>query len=796
MIVEVVLNTPFSHPFDYRVPEFISNSLKIGARVIVPLQNRKVGGVVVKIKSKSNFKRLKQIHSIVENDILFSIQILQFTKWISEYYLSSWGEVLDAALPSGFSLRFVKIIRIQTDTRHPDQVFLKWIFGFQNKSYESLKNNANYPKYKYNVELLLKEKKLIVEICFQGRKRKEKTGKFYSLIHPPKKIRSNSKAEIILNLLEDGPKSLLEIKTLVKNPNQILKQLNENSNIQSFEAEEKKIPLDHPTQLAAFLELKQEQRFAYSRIKSGLAQKTYHPFLLHGITGSGKTEVYLYCVDYALKLKISSLILIPEISLTPQTYSRFHSRFGERVHILHSGMTEKARFDQWKNIKRKDLAVVIGARSAIFAPINHLGLIIIDEEHDSSYIQSESPQYNARDCAVKLASDLNITIVLGTATPSIESYYNAKNKKYELIQLKQRVFQQKLPKSEIIDLSNTQRVSGAFYLSFQLLEELKLNYQKRKQALIFLNRRGFASYLGCKKCESPILCKNCSIALTWHKNPSLLICHYCEYSTDKIPTSCSKCQHSYFKEEGIGTQRVEQNLKSYFPKAKFLRMDRDSIKNKNDLEIKIKLIQNNQVDFIIGTQLISKGHDFLNLGLVAVILADMSLNIPDFRASERSFQLIAQVSGRAGRTSKGEGKAFIQTFNPLHPVIQSAKEHDFIGFYKNEIEKRSILNNPPKSRLILIRLSDQSEYKVKENIQSLHVFLVKFLDKIQIEILGPIQSAIYKRNKRYYRQILLKSTKQTLLRNVCKSIFFGTNQGWKPKGGVRLTVNVDPQHFV
>ncbi|NQU64463.1 MAG: primosomal protein N' [SAR324 cluster bacterium] len=539
-----------------------------------------------------------------------------------------------------------------------------------------------------------------------------------------------------------------------------------------------------------FIEPNTEQRVAIETLSSAIIQKTYRTFLLHGVTGSGKTEVYLYAVKETIQQGRTVLILIPEISLTPQAVSRFRERFGDRIAVLHSGMVEKERTQEWWKIKRKLCDIVIGARSAIFAPLANIGLIVVDEEHDTSYKQQESPFYNARDAAVKIASEQNGVAILGSATPSIESYFNLSSKKYTLLQLKKRVEQQSLPTFELIDLKKEQRQKGAFYLSQPLVQHLKEVLQNQKQALMFLNRRGYAAFLSCTSCELPVLCKNCSIALTWHRTQQRLICHHCGFS-QSYPQNCPHCNEKSFNLEGIGTQRVERDLKLLFPEARFLRMDRDTVRKRGSLEINIDKINSRQVDFIIGTQLISKGHDFKHIGIVCIIFADMSLNIPDFRSSERSFQLISQVSGRAGRNETGSGLALIQSYNPDHFAFQTAINHDFTSFFSQEMQMRKELDNPPFTRQILIKISDKNPEKVEKSAATLGSILKKYAANSNFQVLGPMESPLQKINNRYYWQILIKSVEIVKAKNVLGDLLFN-RKDWQVKTGSRISIDVDP----
>ncbi|MGK0290521.1 MAG: primosomal protein N' (replication factor Y) [bacterium] len=799
MIAKVALKIPYSEPFDYQIPENFKTLVTYGSRVVVPLGKRIVHGVVVDIVSHSQWKKLRAIQDILEEHPLFSPSMLAFSKWISDYYLCSWGEVLDATLPSGLNIKVEKQLHVH-DT-HPEWKKLRtkekeWLLIHKNYSEQKILDGIETSLFQGLLHDALQKKLVTFDFVFLGKKQTRPKEKFYYLINedPEKPLRKNTKSRKIFDLLKEKKEiSHAEILATIKSPQPVIKQLLD-AKIVEIKEVLKEEPLLKETSPEPFFDLNEEQQFAFNKIHESIKKEQFQTFVLHGVTGSGKTEVYLHSVRETLAMNKTALVLLPEISLTPQIVSRFQERFGNQIAVLHSRMSDKTRFEQWWKIKNKKASIVIGARSAIFAPLENIGLIIVDEEHDASFKQADSPHYNARDSAVKLASDFNASIILGSATPSVESFQNAKNSRYELLILKERANQAQLPTIETIHLKNEPRQAGVFYLSQRLIRSLKANYEKGKQAILFLNRRGYASFLSCKHCDVPVTCKNCSTAMTWHKKQQELICHYCSFAMKK-PHECDSCHHSAFKEEGIGTQRVERDLKILFPQAQFLRMDRDTIAKKGELESKLDAINQGKVDFIVGTQLISKGHDFQNIGLVSILLADMSLNLPDFRSSERSFQLISQVAGRAGRGEGEKGITIIQSYNPNHIAIQTAKNHDFIRFFDSEIQIREILRNPPFYRMILLKISSIDEKKARTTAFELENYLRQAALSLGIELLGPIEAPIHKINNRYFWQVLLKHQNGKIVRQFCQNVFLG-RKGWKPTAQVRLSINVDPYNML
>ncbi|MCP4295531.1 MAG: primosomal protein N' [Proteobacteria bacterium] len=756
MIAKIALSIPLSDLYDYNIPDSLMRNLCVGDRVVVPYNHRTLIGVVVGVVESSNIKKLKYLVDQIDSLPLYDQRIIKLTKWISTYYLCSWGDILDAAIPRGLKPRIKLIPNDKNGSEFGDNLpyrcKLSSFPGCSEKLEKVLLNPSNAKKQTF---------------------------------------RKGSKAETIINIIRSIDH--IDKKTLrekVPNSSSVINQLISKKVLIIREEPKwkatKTVTINHDK----FLKLNHEQAIAFKEIKKAIDENRYKTFLLHGVTSSGKTEIYLHAVKNTLLKGKTVLILIPEISLTPQTTQRFKERFGEQIAVLHSGMGDKERALEWWKIKEEACSIVIGARSAIFAPLKDIGLIVVDEEHDSSYKQHESPHYNARDLAVKIASDLNALVILGSATPSVTSFFNSKKGKYSLLTLKKRAQQAQLPQSYSIDLKNEKRQKGAFYISLKLIKLLRKNLLEKKQAIIFLNRRGFASFLSCSSCEQAFLCRNCSIAMTWHQSNSRLICHHCGHS-EIYPKRCSFCKGSQFRREGVGTQRVEQDLMKLFPNARVLRMDRDTIQKKGVLAKNIELINQGEIDFIVGTQLISKGHDFQNIGIVAVLMADMSLNIPDYRSSERSFQIFSQVSGRAGRSEKNSGLTLIQSYNVQNHAIQNAITHNYSAFYEEEIKIRKILDHPPYTRDILIRFSDLNLHKVKNLAFFIGNLLEEKKDTASFQVLGPIESFIPKVNNRYYWEILLKSRKIAHLKLILNELFLEPAKKTKSRG-VRISINVDP----
>jgi primosomal protein N' (replication factor Y) len=534
-------------------------------------------------------------------------------------------------------------------------------------------------------------------------------------------------------------------------------------------------------------ELTRDQEAVLSKILKGIHSKRFSPFLIHGVTGSGKTEIYLRSIEEVLNQGRESIVLVPEISLTPQLLSRFKDRFGENLALLHSGLGNGERYDQWRKIWKGEVKIALGARSAIFAPFKNLGMIIVDEEHDPSYKQEEKLKYHARDLAVVRAKQFEATLLLGSATPSLESFYNAERGKFNLLSLPERIEGKPLPRVELVDMKRKEGL-----ISEKVRIALQKNIEDKKQSLLFLNRRGFANFILCPECGFTLKCPNCSVTLTYHLRDYSLQCHYCDYRI-KAPGDCPQCGGHRLQGMGIGTERLEEEIRALFPKTEVGRMDRDTTSRKRSHYQILKKLEAGKIDILVGTQMIVKGHDFPNVTFVGVVSADTSLHFPDFRSSERTFQLLTQVAGRAGR---GEtfGEVLIQTFNPDHYSIVKAKDHDFIGFYQEEMEFRKALEYPPFSRLINFRLVGNSEKKTKmiaEEMGRIAQSLLRKGFRKGIEILGPSTAPFAKMRGKFRWQMLAKGKSPQLLHKFAEELPLRLEAHLKGKG-VNLDIDVDP----
>ena len=520
--------------------------------------------------------------------------------------------------------------------------------------------------------------------------------------------------------------------------------------------------------------LNEEQKNACNKVISEMFDPNKKPYMLHGVTGSGKTEVYMEIIDYALSQGLDSIVLVPEIALTPQTITRFKNRFGDIVGVFHSQLSEGQKHDVYKAIKAGNIRILIGARSALFAPFNSLGVIIIDEFHETSYKSEKNPKFSAIEVAKFISNKNDISLVLGSATPSIDEYYKAKNGEYNLIEINQRANKNPLPKIEVVDMKEELNKGNKSIFSFKLQDEIKQAIKNNNQVILFLNRRGYASFVSCRSCGYVFQCENCDISLTYHKGKNIGRCHYCGYERE-IPKECPECSSIYVKPFGVGTQKIEEELKVIFPELKVLRMDKDTTSKKGSLEEILNKFKNKEADILIGTQMLSKGLDFDNVTLVGILSADMMLNFPDFKSFETTFQLITQVSGRAGRSDK-EGKVVLQTYDTDHYSIRRAINYDFEGFYEDEIKIRKAFGYAPFNNMISVVVSGENENLVKKNIQNMYdsiIYLLKGRGITDFEfILGPNPCSISKINQNYRWQILFKddNIEINLLKGIIKYI--------------------------
>ncbi|MCF8008908.1 MAG: primosomal protein N' [Halanaerobiales bacterium] len=736
---EVIVDIPvrkFNKPYDYIIPDNLLGKVDIGTAVIVGFGNRKLRGFVINLKDKTELQpeQIKEVKKLISPSPFFSQKDLKLYRWISKYYCALLIDVLKAAVPTAVfkgKIRKKVVKMVELNIKKTDI----------NKYLVQLKNKA---PSQYKVLKYFKE--------------------------------DPSQIVLLNNLIKEvdvyrGSIDALEKKEILKKSEQI----------------KRRIPYkDFDQKLIKDLDPSKEQQRALDIIKKDLFNKKSKTYLLHGVTGSGKTEIYIQLIRKVINKDRSAILLVPEISLTPVMVKRFYSRFGEKIAILHSGLSTGEKYDEWRSIKKGKAKIVIGARSAIFAPVKNLGIIIIDEEHENSYKQNNSPYYHAREVAKKRANLNNIDLILGTATPSLESYHQAVTKEYVYLSLPNRIDNKVMPPVKIIDMKEELKEGNPSIFSRFLQKKLKEALKKNEQAILFLNRRGYSSFVMCRSCGHVIRCDNCDISMTYHKKEDKLICHYCGQSKE-VFKNCPNCNSRYIKDFGVGTERIENEMKELLPQARVIRMDMDTTIKKGSHRRILKKLENKEIDILIGTQMVAKGHDYPNISFVGVITADTIMNLPDFRSSERTFQLLTQVAGRTGRGEK-DGIVAIQTYNPDHYSVLAAKEHDYQYFYQKEIELRKVLKYPPFTYLINIITLDKDKAKAKSALYDLDRYVKN--TKIKMEIIGPSPAPIEKIRNNYRFQLLLKFNKiETRIKalNKIKSEYLTD-----PKYNVKYNIDVDP----
>jgi primosomal protein N' (replication factor Y) (superfamily II helicase) len=780
MIARVSLEIALRKEFDYAIPPGLAGQVDVGSRVQVPFGPRKVMGCVTALAEESAHTNLKPILKVIGAQTLVTPKVLKLARWIADYYCCAPEIALKSVLP--------EVIR-KEKSGWRELLFVRALLPHGDL--------PKLPKRQQEVWNIIEERREmplaeLVELA-------ETTASTV------RKLEDRGLVEIATQISERDPYAREQIL-----PSQPL-------------------PLN-PTQANALDKIKSAMKRNEDgglKMEDGKSRPSsvLHPpsstFLLHGVTGSGKTEVYLQAIAHALSQGRGAIVLVPEIALTPQTVERFKARFSSGpqqtlVAVLHSHLSAGERHDEWHKIRQGRARIVIGARSAIFAPIEPLGLIIVDEEHEHTYKQEEAPRYNARDVAIVRGQMEGAVVVLGSATPSLESYYNCRKGKYTLLELPERVDNQKMPVVRVVDMRQAARKEkGMLVFSPQLKEAITQRLERGEQTILFLNRRGYSTSLQCPLCGKVCECPNCSLALTYHRPEQNLRCHICGFS-QIVPAVCpnEKCKNPAFRYAGTGTQRVEDTLGKLFPHARIKRMDADVMKRKDDYRRVLGDFRTGKIDILIGTQMIAKGLHFPNVTLVGIIYADMALHQPDFRAGERTFQLLTQVAGRAGRGDV-EGEVFVQAFTPFHPAIQYARRHDFNGFYEQEMEFREQLKYPPVSRVALLTLKGRNEEKVKFSAEHVR----KELDKLiaskggavgplptapenaiggahgvmrptfhDLVIAGPAPAPLLRAETFYRYQLMLRTTQMSALsRRLAEMI-----QTLALPEDVTLTVDVDP----
>lgn len=766
MIARVVVNSSSRAPdkfYDYLVPCEFENRIFIGSKVKVSFgsHNNIVEAYVMDIKQISRAKRLKSIIDVY--DRVFDDEMSELIKWLRDECVCRYIDVIKTVVPSGTVNKPVEVLVLSASADADNNDILKTLSrlggeceintfhsyfddDITRKLKQLIDNGSISTKWVDRIDI--KDKTVSVAQCIVDSDEIEET------VDELKKLRAYTQARMLDLLSTTEYLSLADLVQFADGSYSAIRALKSKGYIAVKDIVVSRSPVSE-TKRDEKKTLTSEQQNVFNEIKTAVLSGEYSQFLLHGVTGSGKTEVYMQSIEECINIGKRALMLVPEIALTPQTVARFTARFGKRIAVLHSGLSLGERYDEWKRIRDKEADIVIGARSAVFAPINNVGIIIIDEEHEQSYKSEMVPRYNTSDVAKFRAKQYDAVLLSASATPKIESYYKAVNSDAKLLEITKRVNEGIMPTVDIIDMRSELSKGNNSILSEKLKNEIEINLNNKEQTILFLNRRGFSTFVSCRSCGFVAECPHCSVSLTYHKYNNTLRCHYCGYTIENY-TSCPSCNSKLIRYFGGGTQKVEEEVKRLFPNASTIRMDIDTIGRKEGHSKILEKFEKENIDILIGTQMVAKGLDFPNVTLVGVVAADTSLHVDDFRSSERTFSLLEQVIGRAGRAAK-PGRAIIQTYSPEHQAITLAAEHSYKEFYNSEIKLRNAMWYPPFCDMITIGFQGPSEQVVRSCANTYAKALLKLAEvKSNARMIGPIRASVSKIKNKYRWQIILK----------------------------------------
>jgi primosomal protein N' (replication factor Y) len=795
--IDVSLPVPIDRAFTYRLPETLRHRVQPGCRMIVPFGNRKLTGVVLHCHHTPPEVTTKEALRLLDAAPIFEPNLLALGRWVADYYCAPLGEVLRTMAPLTGEVRRTRVWGLTDKGRDVSRQLLmgepggdpavEILRAMEHRPLSEATLERKFPDAKKLMRSL--EKKGLVELeqdlaerdplrAPAARLRVEFSGR------PAGVKLTKSERELISYLeLHPGSHNLETLEGVVKNASQSSRAL---ARRQLLELKPESLAADS-TWARPRHQLNEHQQAALHAVTESLQARQYQTYLLHGVTGSGKTEVYLSAIEEALRLNRGALLLVPEIALTPAMAGQFHARFGDQVAILHSAFNDSERAEQWRRLRNGQAKVGVGTRSAVFAPVLDLGLIIVDEEHDHSYKQEETPRYNGRDVAIVRARESGAVVLLGSATPSLESRYNVERGKSRLLELPGRIADRPMPTVELVDMREEfleSRKNALF--SRKLVEAMQARLEAGEQTILLMNRRGFSSSVACRSCGERVECVNCAVGLTFHRRDNRLLCHYCNYA-QRVPQTCPKCgsEHVYFL--GSGSEKVEDELHRHFPKARIARLDRDTAGGKNHYEQILGGFREGNFDILVGTQMIAKGHDIPNVTFVGVVSADIGLGMPDFRAAERTFQLLTQVAGRAGRHHL-PGTVLVQTINPDHYAVRCAAAQDYAKFYEKELQFRRLMRYPPFSAManVLVRAE-----KKEDALRMSGQISTMLQDPGEgIKVLGPAEAPVPRLKNEYRYQTLIKTISRPKLNGILKRLRqYALDDRWP---ATALVIDVDP----
>jgi len=729
-IARVVVDVALDREFDYIVPEELQGQVKVGSMVLVPFGPRKTEGFVLGFREKSEFARLKALSGLAHAEPLLLPELLDLARWMAEYYCSPIEHAVRTVLPASVRQRgasFRKQLHIRPGANAENETELK-----------ALRKRA--PKQAAALDILMSGQEMLVS----------------------------------------------DLVRAAKVPHASLRSMEQKGLVRIEEGTRERDPLKGMTFLKTeALPLNGEQAEALEGIQATLDSGEHRVHLLHGVTGSGKTEVYLQALQHVLDQGKGAIVLVPEISLTPQTVERFRGRFGEGMAVLHSHLSDGERHDEWHRVRRGEARIVVGARSALFAPVRNLGMIVVDEEHEGTYKQEESPRYHARDMAVMRGHREKLCILLGSATPSVETLVNVQNGKYAMHRLLNRADDRQLPVMKVVDMRHQKHEGRPVLFSNDLVEGIRLRLNRAEQTILFLNRRGYSNHVCCPDCGHIPECPDCDVVLTYHRRLGYLRCHFCGHA-EPVPPECPVCTKQDWTFVGSGTEKLENTLNKLFPQAKIRRMDSDSMTSKLAYQTVLGQFRRGEIDLLIGTQMIAKGLHFPNVTLVGVVNADSTLNMPDFRAGERAVQLFTQVAGRAGRGDVA-GEVILQTYTPTHPAVQAARRGDFDVFIDEEIEGRRMLGYPPFKRMIVVHIRGEDVRKVEELALKLQRALHQAITHPGVDLTEAMPSPVPRIQKRYRYQIVIRSSQVKVVTRPLRAIL----QHLAPPKSLQVHIDVD-----
>lgn len=808
---EVIIDNRASsvdRPFTYAINAF-EDIAKEGMRVVIPFGrgNKPIKGFIIGIIDKldNDEYKVKNILDVIDTKPLVSKELISLGLWMKDRYLSPYLDSLQPILPPGDFKEIQIFIELKDNKElsynNNEKKILEYLKINGTSNLEDIKSKLDIS----NINPIIKKLEddeiidIIMDIKTVINKKYEKWVKVEDLDGDKghEIIGGRSKKQLLIYdyLLKVKEIPVKEILAELSTSLSTLRSLEEKNLISIYEKEITRNPLSRSIPKYNKHLLNHQQYLVFTNIMKSIDEDRDENFLIHGITGSGKTEVYLQLVEEMLRMNKDTIILVPEISLTPQTIDRFVGRFGEEVAVLHSKLSQGERFDQWRSIREGKVKIVVGARSAVFAPFSNLGLIIIDEEHENTYKSSQNPKYDTIEVALKRNELEGATVVMGTATPSMETYYNSQIGRFKLLELKERATRGELPEVVLVDMRLELVNGNKSIFSLELYNELKRNLENKKQTILFLNRRGFSTFVSCRSCGYVAKCHNCDISMTYHRNIDKLRCHYCG-DTANSPEICPSCGSRYIKYFGIGTEKVEEQTKDLFPDARVVRMDSDTTSEKGSFDEILERMKRGEIDILIGTQMISKGLDFPNVTLVGIIAADTTLNLPDFRSPEKAFQLVTQVAGRSGRGDY-PGKVILQTYNPDHYSIIFSKDQDYNSFYNMEIGLRKEFLYPPFINLISILIYGDNISKVKEKSHKLYDIIKTYMLNNHIDIskflIGPNPAPIEKIKRNYRWNILIKAKDDEMegLKRLIHRVCILDEE--KIKEGIKFSIDINPQ---